>query len=124
MAGWESSPGHRADLLNPQVTETGVGVAVAPGPPPRYYAVQDFGLPNSARISLSVQNKSDATVGYEFGGARRQVKPHSSVSQTTCTAGSLTFDQGVGATPRSFAVKSSTTYVISSTSNGVQITVQ
>ena len=43
VAGWLGSPGHRANILNPSVTQTGVAVAInAQGEP--YYA-QEFGNP-------------------------------------------------------------------------------
>lgn len=40
MVAWENSPGHRANLLNPNFTELGVGVADGPF---RMSWVQDFG---------------------------------------------------------------------------------
>jgi uncharacterized protein YkwD len=45
MTGWKTSPGHRANLASPNVTEIGVGVARAPGPTPTFYSVQLMGRP-------------------------------------------------------------------------------
>ena len=45
MAGWKSSPGHRANLSSPNVIEIGVGVARAPGSTPTFYSVQLMGRP-------------------------------------------------------------------------------
>lgn len=45
MAGWKSSPGHRANLASRNVTEIGVGVARAPNPVPTFYSVQIMGRP-------------------------------------------------------------------------------
>jgi uncharacterized protein YkwD len=50
VAGWLASPGHRANIANPQFTSTGVGVAAASGG--RLYWTQDFGddvAPRTAR---------------------------------------------------------------------------
>jgi uncharacterized protein YkwD len=44
--GWKSSPPHRKNMLDPAVTETGVGVARG-GKSGRYYAVQMFARPRS-----------------------------------------------------------------------------
>jgi len=41
--GWKRSPGHRKNLLDPHVTEIGVGIAR--GKSGRYYVCQDFGHP-------------------------------------------------------------------------------
>jgi uncharacterized protein YkwD len=47
VEGWLKSPGHRANLLSPEFTETGVGVAFRPGGPGggRWYFTQVFGRP-------------------------------------------------------------------------------
>jgi uncharacterized protein YkwD len=43
MEGWQDSPGHRRNMLTPQVTEIGVGAAQ--GKSGRWYFVQVFGRP-------------------------------------------------------------------------------
>ena len=43
MEGWKASPGHRKNLLIPEVVDTGVGVAQ--GRSGRWYFVQLFGKP-------------------------------------------------------------------------------
>ena len=49
VEGWKNSPGHRRNMLKGEVTETAVAVARgAANGPPRYYAVQLFGLPRTA----------------------------------------------------------------------------
>ena len=48
VEGWKSSPGHRKNMLDPDVTET--GVAVVAGKPGHYYAAQIFGRPISQVI--------------------------------------------------------------------------
>src|SRR5262245_32262603 len=43
MRGWESSPGHRHNLMLPHLTDIGVAVMRASPDEPRYIAVQLFG---------------------------------------------------------------------------------
>jgi uncharacterized protein YkwD len=43
MSGWMNSPGHRANLLNPNMTEIGLGLAYTAGGYP--YWTQDFAAP-------------------------------------------------------------------------------
>jgi uncharacterized protein YkwD len=45
VTGWKNSPGHRANMASPKVTQIGVGVARAPGPKPTFYSVQIMGRP-------------------------------------------------------------------------------
>ncbi len=44
VEGWKNSPGHRRNLLDPDVTEIGVGVAYGRRSG-RYYGAQEFGRP-------------------------------------------------------------------------------
>src|SRR5579871_3700630 len=53
MRGWKKSPGHRKNLLHPDVTEIGVAVARSKHTG-RYYAVQDFGRPKSQEITFRI----------------------------------------------------------------------
>jgi len=41
--GWKKSPGHRKNLLDPHVTEIGLGMAQ--GKSHKWYICQDFGHP-------------------------------------------------------------------------------
>jgi uncharacterized protein YkwD len=43
VANWMKSPGHRANILNPELTEIGVGYAYNTKDPNQHYWVQDFG---------------------------------------------------------------------------------
>ena len=53
VSAWMHSPGHRANILNPNYTELGIGYALdATGHP--YYA-QVFGRPGSQRVALSIR---------------------------------------------------------------------
>jgi uncharacterized protein YkwD len=78
--GWEESPEHRENLLDPDVTEIGVGVAqsVDTG---YYFAVQLLGRPKSAAITFELANKSDTAIQYDLDGKTydltpRQIRTH------------------------------------------------
>lgn len=45
MEGWKTSPGHRRNMLTPEITEIGVGAAQ--GKSGRWYFVQVFGRPST-----------------------------------------------------------------------------
>jgi len=63
--GWEHSEEHRRNMLDEDVTETGVAVAHS-DKTDHYYAVQMFGRPKSLSIRVSLANRAGATVDYEL----------------------------------------------------------
>ena len=46
VEGWKNSPPHRANMLQPHVTEVGIGLAKAPDGDPKFVTVQLFGRPD------------------------------------------------------------------------------
>ena len=124
MAGWEASPGHRRNLLDPNVTETGVGLARAPGSSNRYLAVQVFGRPISDRYRFRIENHAQASIGYSFDGQHRSLAPRSTLIHDTCTTGELEFDDDIKADPARFRVTRAATYVVSPAPFGVHIDIQ
>jgi uncharacterized protein YkwD len=89
MRGWERSEGHRRNLLDPSVVETGVGVARAPGRTPRYVAVQEFGRPASLRFAFEVTNRTGLRLSYAFEGRTRSIEPGMTVTHWPCGPASL-----------------------------------
>ena len=89
MHSWEASPGHRHNLLLPDVVETGVGVARAPWPTPKYVAVQEFGRPDSMRFSFEVTNRSGSVVSYAFEGRRGVIEPDTTMTYWPCEKSTL-----------------------------------
>jgi len=71
---WVRSSGHRKNMLDPDVTDTGVAVARSEKTG-RYYAVQMFGRPKSAAVKFSVANESGEAVTYEVGGESFELPP-------------------------------------------------
>jgi uncharacterized protein YkwD len=60
---WRSSPPHRANMLDPDMTEVGIAIGYSPASN-RYYAVQSFGRPQSAATDFAVTNRTEEMVRY------------------------------------------------------------
>jgi len=121
MSGWEKSPGHRRNLLNAEVSETGIGVArIDRGSLQKYVAVQEFGRPASTRREFRIENRSEADVAYEFDGANRRVPAHSTMSVTTCAEGQILF-RPPGGEPSRYAAEPGARYVLTDASGRVQV---
>lgn len=92
--GWKNSPSHRAAMLNPHVTEMGVGVAKAGDKDPKYLTVQLFGRPENLKFTFKVENRAGAPIVYGFGEKLQTVPANAWISHTACTPGAITV-QGV-----------------------------
>lgn len=90
VSGWKNSPGHRKNMLEVDVTDTGVAVARS-GASDRYYAVQMFGRPKSAIIEFQITNKSNTTVEYRTGGTMYRLRPRYTRTHGACRPPSLQF---------------------------------
>ncbi len=91
MTGWINSPGHRANLMAPFVTEIGVGVAKAADAAPKYIAVQLFGRPDSAKYEFQIVNTSGTGLSYSFGSKTQDIAPHLSITHHACRPDSIVF---------------------------------
>jgi hypothetical protein len=81
--GWQGSEHHRENLLDPDVTETGVAVA-RNQENGRYYAVQMFGRPKSERIEFSITNKTKTEATYEIDDREFALKPGVTRTHNSC----------------------------------------
>jgi uncharacterized protein YkwD len=90
VEGWKNSDVHRADLLDPDVTETGVGVArdVTGG---TWYAVQLFGRPRSESIRVEIENRAAVAVGYTVAERRYELQPRVTRIHELCRPEQFTF---------------------------------
>jgi uncharacterized protein YkwD len=88
VEGWKESPPHRKAMLDPFVTEIGIGVAKAPDEQ-RYLSVQLFGRPRALQYQFTIRNRSRQAVEYTHGGARHRLGPGAEVQHTACTPGEL-----------------------------------
>jgi hypothetical protein len=95
--GWKDSPAHRAAMLNPHVTEIGVGVAQASDKDPKFLSVQLFGRPEQMKFTFRVENRAGAPIVYGFGERTQTVPTNAWVSHTACVPGAVTV-QGVAST--------------------------
>jgi uncharacterized protein YkwD len=86
--GWKHSPGHRENMVEPAVTETGVALARSPGTG-RYYAVQMFARPSSASIRVEISNAANAAVRYRLGGRNYTLTPRQTRTHEGCRSGEL-----------------------------------
>ena len=85
--GWRDSPEHRRNMLNPNVTQMGVGLAKT-SDDETVFAVQMFGRPESEQLKISITNRSDAEVKLavesESSSEVFQVPPRATLTLTRC----------------------------------------
>jgi uncharacterized protein YkwD len=118
VEGWKKSPEHRKNLLDPDVTEIGVGVAYS-DQTGRSYAVQDFGRPKAEEIVFTVADEADAAVTYTVDGKDYTIQPRYTVTHRRCRPPQLTFRLPDGAAKgQVFRPHSGSRYVIRSDSAG------
>lgn len=96
VTGWINSPGHRANMVAPNVTEIGVGVALVPYQYPKYVTVQLFGQPRSDAVEFQVSNTLKSAVTYTFAGKTNKIAPSYAITHSTCTSGPITFELSGG----------------------------
>ncbi|HLJ11371.1 MAG TPA: CAP domain-containing protein [Planctomycetaceae bacterium] len=88
--GWKASPGHRKNMLDPDVTD--IGVAVAQGPENGYiFAVQMFGRPKSKALEFSITNESPDTAEYKMGDRTLTLAPRHTRTHQVCRPRDLEF---------------------------------
>jgi uncharacterized protein YkwD len=95
VEGWKGSPGHRKNMLDPDVTETGVGVARS-DKTGYYYAVQMFGRPKSLALEFKVVNQSNSTVTYRIGDQAFTLPPRYIRTHEQCRPTDVTFELPAG----------------------------
>ena len=89
FTGWRESPGHRKNMLDPDVQHTGVAVAQAADG--TWYAVQMFGRPESARVEFKLTNAGERAVRYAIGDERFTLEPRWTRTHTRCRPGDVVF---------------------------------
>jgi len=81
--GWKNSPGHRRNMLDPDVTETGVAITHSEKSG-YYYAVQMFGRPKSLAIEFRLSNQADAPIEYKIASQSFTLQPNYIRTHTRC----------------------------------------
>jgi hypothetical protein len=119
VTGWKNSPPHRAAMLNPNVTEIGVGIVKGPESAPKFLSVQLFGRPDSFKYTFVVENRSGTDIQYAFRGETVDVPKSIAVTQSACTPETIAFMTIRG----SFAVTDGTTYRVTQSGSTLQVEV-
>ena len=88
--GWKKSPPHRRNMLDADVTETGVAVARSEATG-YYYAVQVFGRPKSRAIRFEVANECGTAFEYEIGGRTFSLSPRYTRTHSRCRPAPVLF---------------------------------
>lgn len=84
VQGWMNSPGHRRNLLDPEVTDIGVGLARS-ARSGRHYAVQLFGRPESMKSAFRFTNAARVSITYELAGDTFVLEPRMTREHVQCT---------------------------------------
>jgi uncharacterized protein YkwD len=88
VESWKDSPNHRKNMLDPDVTQTGVGIM---NRGKGYYcAVQMFGRPKSAMIKFEIANKTDIPLEYTLDDKKYTLMPQRIHDQETCRDPAIT----------------------------------
>ena len=82
VEGWKNSPGHRANMLQPTVTEIGVAVARAPDRDPKFISVQLFGRPEALKVEFRIENRAGQEVRYVLGEETHTLPARAIVTHT------------------------------------------
>lgn len=98
MDGWKKSPGHQRNLVTPHVTEIGVGIFKA-SKEEKYYSVQLFARPARLKYRFEVQNRSNVSLFFSFGGKRQSIRPRYAIRLTACQPSDLVFELPDGSRP-------------------------
>ena len=90
VAGWKASPGHRKNMLDPDVTDTAVAVA-QDAETGYFFAVQVFGRPKSKMVEFTIANESPTTVEYKMGDRTFTLEPAHLRTHQVCRPRDLAF---------------------------------
>jgi Cysteine-rich secretory protein family len=123
VEGWKNSPGHRANMLQPGVTEIGVAVARAPNADPKFISVQLFGRPETLKVEFRIENKAGATVGYTLGEKTHSLPVRSIVTHASCDPKQLSFDKA-GTAAQRFEPRNGDRYVVRAQGEAIVVDVE
>jgi uncharacterized protein YkwD len=94
IEGWRKSPEHRKNLLDPNLSEIGVGLAQS-SKTGRYYTVQNLGRPKSEAIKFKLCNQTGETVKYTLDGQTHSVQPRYIMTHEICRPADIQLQQPV-----------------------------
>jgi len=117
VEGWKASPGHRANMLRPHVTEIGVAVVRAPDRDPKFISVQLFGRPDSLKVTFRIENRAGAEVRYKLGEEAAFLSPRTIATYTRCEPDKLIFEKA-GPAAQSHEPREGDRYVVRAGTSG------
>ena len=88
VEGWKNSPGHRENMLEPDVTETGVAVAQSETTGV-FYGVQLFGRPQSQKIEFRLANPTKMDLDYQIADQKYSLPSGYTRKHTLCRPSKL-----------------------------------
>lgn len=122
--GWKNSPGHRKNMIDPDVMDTAVSV-VQSEKTGRYYAVQLFGLHQSRSINFSITNNANATARYRLGEQDFDLPPRTTRTHEQCRPDQIAFqlrdDPAAPNATRSFTISRGARYTITGRRDALQV---
>jgi uncharacterized protein YkwD len=121
VQGWIDSPEHRKNMLDPDVTQIGVGLAMS-DESGRYYGVQIFARAKSEAIEFAVVNRTRIDVEYELGDQKFSLPARMTRTHSRCRPPELTVplsQQLSQQKPQTIAAKNGGRYVIEQGGEGV-----
>jgi uncharacterized protein YkwD len=98
VQGWKESPGHRRNMLDPDVSETGVAIAQS-DKTGRYYAVHMFGRPKTQEITFQITNRADTAISYTVDDKSFSLQPSSTLKHQHCKPPEIKFPWNRQGTP-------------------------
>jgi uncharacterized protein YkwD len=90
LDGWKKSPGHRKNMLDPDVKDAGMAVAHSEKSG-KYYGVCVFGRLKSAAIEFRIVNEAGAKVEYHLGDETLTLEPRYTRTHQVCRPTELKF---------------------------------
>lgn len=109
--GWKNSAPHRANLLQPLVTETGIGIAKSTDADPKFLTVQLFGRPDSLKFVFEIENRTGTAVSYRLDEQQHQIDGSTVITHSGCVPRQITLD--TGKVTSKFAARDGSAFVIS-----------
>jgi uncharacterized protein YkwD len=88
--GWMASPTHRGNIVQPDITQIGVGVVRSKAG--EYYAVQVFARPLAQMTRFRVVNRVNGTVRYDYRNRGVTLGPKQGRNHESCLPGTLKLD--------------------------------
>jgi hypothetical protein len=119
VQSWMDSPGHKKNLLDPYVTEIGIGAARKGE---KVYAVQLFGTPKGKEWEFRVTNGTKEQLKYTLDGKEFTLKPRTTLIHPTVRPVEFAFTPPIeGAEPIRKTVKEATNVTIRQTDEGYSV---